>query len=277
MTATGVDSNTRSASPWGYRQLIGTFAQRDLKARFKGTALGWTWSLFVPLATVLTYTLVFATIFRAQPPDFGNGREGVFAVWFICGLVPWMYFSGTISTGMPSLLASGPLLQKIYIPSFVPVLGAGAAVLTQSLIEFGLVLVVLALFLNISWTWLLVPAWLAIFVVFSSSIAYVLAVANVFFRDLVQIVAVGLQLLFFATPIIYTFEQIPSTAGPIPLSAVIMANPITDFVVGFRFLLYDLQPIPWNIAAYAATWTAATVVLARAVYLWRGRDAGEEI
>jgi len=270
-------ASRRPNTPWEYRELIWNFTLRELKARYKATALGWTWSLLVPVATVVTYTVVFSLVFRAVPPDMGSGRSGVFAIWFICGLVPWTLLSGAITTGMPSLLAAGPMLQKIYIPSFVPVLGSVGAVVTQTLIEFGLVLAILALFGNIGWTWLLLPLWLALFVVFCASCAYVLAVANVHLRDLAQIVAVTLQLMFFATPILYSIDLIPETAGPIPLRALVMANPVTEFVLGFRSLLYDLSPIPLAAVAYALSATAVALLLAVLLSQRRGRTISEEL
>lgn len=277
MSSTAPVTNRRPQHPWEYRHLIWSFAQRDLKARYKGTALGWTWSLVVPLATVLTYTIVFSVIFRAAPPDFGNGRVGNFTVWFICGLVPWSFFYATVSYGIPSLVAAGPLLQKIYIPSFVPVLGAATGTLVQTLIEFGLVLVILAAFGSIGWTWLLVPLWLALFIVLSCSIAYTLAILNVFFRDVSQLVAVALQLLFFATPILYPIDQVPEVVGPIPLRQLILLNPMAEAILGFRSLLYGLEVIPWRSVLYVLAWTVGSLLVARAVYRWRGRDIGEEI
>ena len=94
-----------------------------MKSRFKGTAFGWTWSLLVPLATVITYSIVFSVIFRASPPDFGSGRPGNFTVWLMVGLVPWTFFLIAINIAIPTLLSNGPLLQKIYFPAFAPVLG----------------------------------------------------------------------------------------------------------------------------------------------------------
>jgi ABC-type polysaccharide/polyol phosphate export permease len=276
-TRSGGSSLTpRSDNLWAYRNLISNFARRDLKARFKGTTIGWAWSLLVPAATVAIYTVVFATIFRATPPDFGNGRAGVFAVWFVVGLVPWSLFSGGITAGLPSLVGSGALLQKVYIPSFVPVLGTMGAVTVQSLIEFGLVAAILLLFGNIAWTWLLVPLWLALFVIFTAALAYAVAVLNVFFRDLSQIVAVGLQLLFFATPIIYPIELIPADSD-LPLRQVIAANPLSQFVLGFRDLMYGLGVPSLKSTGYVCLWTLGALGVAYLVFRWRGRDVGEEL
>ena len=260
---------------WDYRYLIWNFAGRDLKARFNGTGLGWAWSLVVPLSTVLIYSIVFSVIFRATPPDFGNGRQGIYAIWLIVGLVPWNFFLASVTSGMSGLLSAGPLLQKIFIPSYVPVLGTVAGVLVQTLIEFGIVMVLLLFFGNIGWTWLLLPLWLSIFLVFSAATAYVVAVLNVFFRDTGQIVAVLLQFLFFLTPIIYPLSLIEDISKT--LETLLLASPIAEFILGFRSILYDLTVPSWQSFTYVTLCSAAMVLVAALVYRRRGKDVGEEI
>jgi len=260
-----------------YRSLIWNFAQRDLKARFKSTVLGWSWSLVVPLASLLIYSVVFSVIFRMEPPPFGNGREGLFPVWLFAGLTVWGFFSNSVNSGIGSLLATGTLLKKIYFPSYTPILGTLIAVAIQSLVEFGLLLAVLLILANVSWTWLLTPAWALLFFTFSAGLAVALGVLNVFFRDLAHIVSVMLQLLFYATPIIYTLDFIPETYGGIPIRAVIQANPLAQFVELFRDLVYDLTPGDPTRWAYVLGWTIAMVLAGRWAYLRRGRDLSEEL
>ena len=207
----------RRASVWSYRSLIWNFTQRDLKSRFKGTALGWAWSLVVPLATLFTYSLVFAVIFKAAPPPFGNGNPGFFPVWLFCGLIPWSFFLISINTAIPVLLANGPTLQKVYFPSYAPVLGSVAGILVQTLIECAILAVALLLFHNVGPTWLLFPFWLCLFVVFVAGVALSLSIMNVYYRDLAHLTNVVLQLLFFLTPIIYQAESVPESWYGIPL------------------------------------------------------------
>ncbi len=79
---------------WSYRTLIWNFARRDLKTRYRGTFLGWIWSLVLPLATLMVYTVVFSVVFRAQPPPFGNGRTGIYSVWlFVLDTFPMLAFA----------------------------------------------------------------------------------------------------------------------------------------------------------------------------------------
>jgi len=263
---------------WSYRSLIWNFAQRDLKARFKGTALGWLWSLVVPIATLLIYSLVFSTIMRVTPPDFGSGRQGNFTVWLLAGLTAWSMFANSLNTAIGALLGAGPLLKKIYFPPYAPVLGSVLALLIQSAIELGILLVLLAALGNISWTWLLVPFWMVLFTVFISSISMSLAVLNVHFRDMAHIIGVAIQLLFYCSPIIYPMTMIAGKSKMgIPAGTIISANPLTQFIEVFRDLTYGLTPGPLRSWGYITVWALALAWVARRVYQSRALDLSEEL
>jgi ABC-type polysaccharide/polyol phosphate export permease len=228
---------------WGNRDLIWSLAKRDLQARYKSTALGWAWSLIVPLAQLAIYSLVFSVIFRAIPPDFGNGRSGVFAVWLFAGLVVWGLISNSVGRGTASILGARSLLQKIYFPSYVATFAVVIGVAIQSIIEFSLLLVVLAvLFANVGWTWLLLPFLFLGLLVFSACLSCCFAIANVYFRDVSQAVPVILQFTFFLSAIIYPLVRVPEE-GPLglPLQTLIGLNPVAQFVQVGRDLLYELQ------------------------------------
>jgi ABC-type polysaccharide/polyol phosphate export permease len=260
-----------------YRSLVWNFAQRDLKSRFKGSLVGWGWSLLVPLASLLIYTLVSRVIFRAVPPAFGNGHQGNFAAWLFVGLTVWGFFGNGVNTAIGSLLASGGLLSKIYFPSYAPVLGALVAVGIQSGIELGLALAAVLLFGNVGTSWLLVPVLVVFYAAFTAGVAVVFAIANIYLRDLQHIVAVILQLLFYATPIIYPPTLISAHWHGISLHALIMANPLSQFVDLFRDLVYGLSygtPGAW---LSVAAWSVAAVVVAAVVFTRRGQELGEQV
>ena len=138
-------------------RLIQTFAVRDLKARFTATSSG------------LGLDLVGADCHRrdlqhgllddlpAQAPPMGNGHDGVFAVWFFVGLVIWNVFSQASGAGLNSILSMGAMLQKVFIPSYVPVMSAALTVMIEKTLEASVMLVLLLAFVNVSWTWLLYP------------------------------------------------------------------------------------------------------------------------
>ncbi len=267
----------RQSSPRARGRLIWTFAQRDLKARFTATSLGLLWSVIVPLATVLIYSVVFSVIFRAQAPDMGNGRPGVFAAWFFCGLVTWNLFSQVSHAGLGAILGMGAMMQKVFIPSYIPVVSAGLSVGIERLLEAGVMLVVMLVFINIGWTWLLYPILLVVLAVFACSVGYILAVANVHFRDTVQIYGIFTQLWFFLTPIMYPLDLIPDDWNGIPLQTLFQINPMTSFVGIGRALVYGLETPGVVPVLYASAWTVASVLGALFVYRRWGRDVGEAI
>lgn len=273
---TGEVREIRPSRPiWHQWNLISNFGQRDLKAKFNGTALGFAWSLAVPLATLAIYTVVFSVFFPAAPPPLGNGKDGIFAVWLFAGLVMWSFFSSSVNGGIGGLLGAGPLLQKIYFPAYAPVLGTGLAVGVQSLIELGLLLAVLLVLGNLGWTWLLVPVLVVIFTIFSAAVATAIAILNVYVRDLAHLVSVALQLLFYMTPILYSITFVPEEWRGLPLRAIVEASPFAEFIGLMRALVYDLEPGPWQAWLGIVLWTALALGWANLVYRRRGGDLGE--
>jgi ABC-type polysaccharide/polyol phosphate export permease len=266
-----------SAPIWRQWNLIWNFAQRDLKSKFKGSTLGWLWSLVVPLATLGIYTAVFSTIMRVPPPPMGHGEKGIFVLWFAIGLTGWSFFSSSINGGISGLIGTGALLKKIYFPAYAPVLGSIVATGVQSLIELSLVLVALLAVGNVGWTWLLLPLVVVIFVVFTTSLTTGLAILNVYVRDMAHLVAVALQMLFYATTIIFPLSMIPVELHGLPLRLLFSVNPLTQFLQLFRDLVYGLTTGSMLQWAYVTVWTAAMLAWAMWVFKRRGGDLGEEL
>jgi ABC-type polysaccharide/polyol phosphate export permease len=258
-----------------YRSLIWNFGQRDLKARFKGTAVGWLWSLILPIASLLTYTLVAHYVFRGGAPTFGNGHTKNFAVWLFAGLTAWGFFANGLNTAIGALLGAGPLLKKIFFPAYAPVLGSILAVAIQSSIELALVLLSVLIVGggNIGLSWLLIPVWIAIFLCFVSAVSMVFAIANIFFRDLAHLVSVFLQLLFYATPVLYQVTLL----GHGKAAKIVAVNPVGQFVNLFRDLVYGLTPGSWTSWLYVLAWTAVALVASVWVFKRYGLDLSEEL
>lgn len=226
---------------WTYRGLIGNFAQRELRGKYKGSALGQLWSLLNPLATLGIYALVFGFFLRFQPPLAGNGTLRNFAVYLFTGLVAWNFFNAIVTGSIAALAGAGPLLKKIYFPPFAPVIGGAGATLYQAGIEMGLLVVVMVVLQNISWTILLLPVLLAMLALFALGIGLLLAMLNVKYRDVAYLTTIGLNLLFYATPIIYPISKVHDQRHKHELIVSLYdLNPLTQFVEGFRDVVYDL-------------------------------------
>lgn len=268
--ATSIRSRRVAALAW-------TFAQRDLKSRFKDTVLGWLWALAIPLATLAVYSIIFGVVFRAGAPEFGNGREPIYAVWLFCGLVVFTFFSGSVLRGIDALIGSSTLMRKVPLPPSAPVLGTIISGGFQTLVEIGLVLVVLAALGNISATWLLVPVWAVLFFAFTVGIAMIFAIAAAHLRDVAQITAILLQFVFFATPVLYPVDQVPPDALDGWLRSVLQANPLAHFVDMFRTLTYGLRTGSLGDWLYLVVAACVALVAGAIVNDRYGRDLAEKM
>jgi ABC-2 type transport system permease protein len=265
------------AEMWRYRGLIGNFANRELKSKYKHSLLGWTWSLINPAATLLIYTVVFTYVFRGRTPPSGHGLNN-FTVYLFAGLVAWNFFNNVVNGGMAALIGAGPLLKKIYFPAYAPVLGNAISALTQTLIELGVLVVLLAAIGNISWTFLLLPLVLALLLGFATGAALLLSLFNVHYRDVSYIVSVVLQMLFYATPIIWA-PTLLDNRKIFGIWAVHIAdlNPLYQFVMAMRNLLWDLQ-VP-SLGRWLAMVVASALSLAIGMIVFDrfSRDVSEEL
>jgi ABC-type polysaccharide/polyol phosphate export permease len=226
---------------WQYRGLIGNFANREIKGKYKGSLLGRAWSLINPLATLATYSLVFGFIIKFPTPVAGNGSLTNFTIYLFTALVVWNFFSSVTTSGMGALVMAGPLLRKIHFPPFAPVLGSAGAVLNQTAIEFGLLFVVYLLVGNIGWSFLLAPVLLALLAAFCLGLGLFLAIANARFRDVSYIVSVLMGLLFYMSPIIYPISLVTDLYDEHPWLRLYEYNPMTAYVEAFRSVLWHLE------------------------------------
>lgn len=262
-----------------FAALVWTLAQRDLKARFKGTALGWLWSLIVPLATLAAYAVVFGVIFRAQVEPFGNGRDPIYAVWLFGGFIAFSFFSGALVRGADSLRSMASVLNRVRVPVLAPVLASLVSVGLQSVVELTLYLAVLAVLGNVGWTWLLLPAWALLFFCFCAGLAATFAIWALHLRDVAQVLVVALQMLFLATPIMYPLTMVPAdldVAGT-SLREVLGASPLAHYIEVPRSLLYGLDPGTPSQWLYLLVAALCSLAVGAAVSLRYGQDAAEMV
>jgi ABC-type polysaccharide/polyol phosphate export permease len=223
-----------------YLPLVRNFARRELKARYKRSLLGWTWSLLSPLSTILVYSLVFSVFFRAAPPAAGNGSQN-FAVFLFTGLVVWLLFAGMINGSMGWLMAIGDLRRKVFFPPETAIFGSGLALAVQSAIEAGVLLIVMLLIGNIGPTTLLLPIVLALAAIFGLGLGFFVCVLNTHYRDVQYLVGIILNAAFFLVPIVYPLSIIPERHWGLPIRRIIELNPINQFVEAARESAYLLQ------------------------------------
>ena len=228
---------------WSYRNLIADLAQRDLKARYKRSFIGWVWSLINPAVTLGIYTVVFGFFLKAPPPQAGNGELESFALFLFCGLIVWNLFSGVVNTSISSFSSAGSLLTRTYFPPECPMVAGLITVVLQVLMETAILLFIMIVLGNVSWTAIFLVPVFVLMSCFAFGVGLVMGLANIRFRDVSYLVGIGMQALFYSTPIVYPLDIVPDR-----VKGWIELNPLTSFVGAMRDALYLLEvpdPVDW--------------------------------
>lgn len=240
------------------RELIRTLAERELRVRYKQAVLGLAWAFITPLALTLVFS-VFVN--RVAAIDTGGAPYPLFAY---LGLVPWTFFSTSLSVGGQSLVANIPLLNRVYCPREVfplaSVLVAGVDSMV-ALIPLGMLFVINGFVPRGTSYW--VPLLLVIQMIFSLAAALTVSAIVVYLRDLRHALPILLQLGLFATPVAYGLEVIPVPLQPI----YVTLNPLAAVIDGYRRTVLLGLPPDWGLVLPAAA--SALVLLAASYYLFK--------
>ncbi len=210
-----------------YRDLVNTLVARDLKVRYRRSAIGFLWTMLHPLITMLVLTFVFSHLFRANLPNF--------PVYALTGIVLWNFFSQVIVASMNSLRGNASLLTKLPVPKAVfPV-----AILCGGLVNLlcAMVPLLLIIFLTghpVGPTLLFVPVGVLVAACFTLGCGLLLAPLAAFFTDTVELVTIVLTILFYLTPVFY-----PVAIMPPDLHWVVGTNPVYWVLEVFRTPIYD--------------------------------------
>lgn len=228
-----------------YRFLIQNLVSRELKARYRGTALGFLWSFINPFLLMVIYTIVFGFIIGSRDPAFNNS-PWQYALFLFCGVLPWTWFSSSSLESANVLMVQGNLIKKILFPvEILPLV-----VVISNLIHFLLGLPIIFLFVPIlgkkfTLYLLFLPLVILVQFVFSLGIAFLVSALTVHFRDIKDILTNLLIFWFFASPIIY-----PITFPPIESSKILKLwmnlNPITHIMGGYQSSIFFGEMIHWK-------------------------------
>lgn len=217
-----------------YRGLIQSLVSRELKARYRGSFLGFFWSFVNPLLLLGVYSFVFATIMKGDPND--TTRPHPYALFMFCGILPWTWFSASLLEGTSSLIAGGNLIKKVLFPAEVlPIV-----TVLSHMVHFFLGLPILAGFMiyyghtpvpaNLIWF----PVIVLVQLIFTIGCVLLLSALTVHFRDLRDLLANLLTLWFFATPIIYSYMDKSVQA----YQRIFKPNPFFHIVVSYQESLF---------------------------------------
>ncbi len=242
-----------------YRGLLISLVQRELKARYRGSVLGFFWTFLNPTLHMLVYALLFTVVMRQNIPRY--------AFFMFVGLLPWIWFSSSVGAGASTISDRRDLMTKVRFPAQV----LPSTVVATNLINYVLslpLMLVLGAFYGVWPTWHIVafPLVVLIQLVFTLALVYIVSAINVTFRDLQHIVQNLLTLFFFATPVLY---QVSSVADPRMRAVVTLANPMAILITSYQAIFYEhrlpdgLPLLGLGLGSVALLWGASQLFEAR--------------
>lgn len=220
---------------YNYRALLFSWIERDLRLRYKQTLLGGLWAILQPLALMLLFVLVFS-VFVTLPSD------GIpYPIFSYTALLPWTFFSTSVTFGVNSLVNNINLVTKIYFPrEILPIASIGAALVDFGVASGILIILLVAYRIPFYLTLLWVPLLLLIQTIFISGVILIASMMNAFYRDVRFIIPLFIQMLMYASPIIYPLSSVPEKIRPIYL-----LNPMAGLIDSYRrVILKGIPPDP---------------------------------
>jgi ABC-type polysaccharide/polyol phosphate export permease len=219
-----------------YRYLLRNLVSRDLKARYKNSVLGILWSILNPLFLMIVFTILFSVL--------ANNQIRNYPIFVLTGLIPWNFFSGSLTSGTTSITGNAGLVKKVYFPrEMLPV-----SALLSNLVNFLFAFVVLVVFLYIFDVGLTIHAlWVPLILItqliFTLGLVLLLGSLTVFYRDVLMILEVVMLAWFFLTPVFYSLEMFGSTATVLgftfyPAQLLRWINPMASIIDGYRTVLW---------------------------------------
>ena len=232
---------------WDYRELLLFLTWRDIRVRYRQTVIGLLWVVIQPLFTMLIFTLFFGRL-------VGVPSDGApYPIFAFAGIVPWTFFANTVNTSSNSLVGSSNLITKVYFPRLII---PGAAVMA-GMVDFSVAMVVmggLMAFYRIEPTIniLILPLLMVLTALLALGVGMWMSALNVKYRDVRFALPFVLQLMMFATPIIY-----PSSMVPAPWSRLMVLNPLAGLIDGYRSAVLG-RPFNWQSIGFT---TGLTILL----------------
>lgn len=235
---------------WAYRELLYFLTWRDIKVRYKQTAIGATWAIIQPLLIVLVFAVFFG-IFMGVPTD-----DMPFIIFFYCAMLPYMFFSTALSLSSGSLINSSNLITKIYFPRAIIPIASVAAGLIDLLITTAILVAMLPLYgARPTKGFLMLPVMLLVTLCLSMSFGILLSALTVKYRDIRHALPFVLQMWMYVTPIVY-----PLTVVPEKWRWLMYFNPLTGVVEGIRSAVWG-RPFNWAAIAFSFAITILTLIV----------------
>jgi ABC-type polysaccharide/polyol phosphate export permease len=228
-----------------YGHLLRNLVVKDLKLKYRGSVLGFVWSLANPLLMIAVYTVAFTYILRIRTPGF--------VFYLMLGVLAWTFFANATAMSTGSIVDNGGLARSVWFPRAILPIASVLFNFAQYLLTVAVFLPVLMVLYQVppAAPMLAYPAFLVLQLLFTIGVALLLAVGTALFRDVRHLVEVALAVLFWATPVVYETAQLPAR-----LRSLILLSPLSPYVTAYHDVFYYRRwpsPETWGLAfVYAA-------------------------
>lgn len=248
---------------WHYRDLLFLLVKRDITAQYKQTLLGPLWQVLQPLLTSVMFALIFGLMARMSVPGIPP------LLFYMSGVVPWSFFAGVITRTSTTLSVNSGLMTKVYFPRLISPLAATLSNMVGFLIQLTCFFCIAAYYhFSGTYPFNFAPElfWLPVLVLFQVMLAFgiglMVAALTVRYKDLGFLIGFAVQLLMYMSPVIFPLSraEVGSTTRD-----VIMANPMTPIIEGFRAALLG-GPMDWSTLSYPVVFGGATLLLGLSMF-----------
>jgi lipopolysaccharide transport system permease protein len=246
---------------WRYKDLLWMFVKRDFISVYKQTILGPLWFILQPILTTIMFMIVFTGV--AKIPTGGIPS----ALFYMSGLTIWNYFSTTFNKISGTFTVNATIFGKVYFPRMVVPLSNVVSTLISFGIQFGLLLITLVYYIATGYSFhltsyiFLLPVVLFLMAGLALGLGIIVSSMTTKYRDLSFLVSFGVQLLMYATPIIYPLSFIKGK-----YRAIIEANPLTSFVELFRLAIFGTGSFDWGHFLYSVSFTVVSVIIGLIIF-----------
>ena len=248
---------------WQYRDLLQMFVKRDVITVYKQTVLGPIWFIVQPILTTIIYMVVFGNIAKIST----DGTP--MALFYLSGIVIWNYFAESFNQTSDTFTQNAAIFGKVYFPRLIMPLSKVVSGLIKFFIQLAFFLAVYAYYLvsdpgivQANWTLALIPLYVVIMSMMGMGLGILFTSMTTKYRDLKFLITFGVQLLMYATPVIYPMSTIPEGK----LKMFIMANPLSPIVEGFKYAFLGAGEVSWNGLGYSAGFTVVMLIIGIVVF-----------
>ncbi len=241
---------------WLFREVMFTLAARDLKLRYKQTALGAAWVVLQPLLAAGIFAFVFGTV-------AGMDSDGQpYFLFSFAGLIGWKLFQGMVTQSTLCIVENSDLVSKVYFPR----LALSLSTIPSNLVDFGVSLVLMAVLMlayriELTWALLLLPVWTLVMLLLAAGLGVILSALAVYYRDVKHVLPVFVQMLLYISPVAYAVSEVPDN-----YRSLFYLNPLVAPLEAFRWSLLGTSPPQAEFLAYSVILAFGGVIVAGLIF-----------